>query len=169
MQGPACGQAWAGWTVPLTAPSTGHAPSPLAGGEPALGCALRGLQEDMWVLRCAGGRALRVVRRSGGPGWGWVGAGPLVGLGPGDGLRSLSLDPPALCHLCDEGPACSGPGVRLCTSPGPCGVCHSACPGVCIRAPALHGPAPLVRAPAVPQLQQDALLPHLRACGTRAR
>lgn len=84
------GACW-GLAEPLTVPSAGRAPPPLAGGEPVLRCALRGLQEDVRLLRRACGRALRVVRLAGGAlrvggvlrGGGGCAGGALRGGGPG--------------------------------------------------------------------------------------
>lgn len=85
----------------LTGLSAGHAPPPLARGKSALGRALRGLPKDLLLVRRAGRRALRVVRRPGGAGrrpWGrgGRGAGALEAgagvLGAGrDGCRGQDL------------------------------------------------------------------------------
>lgn len=76
-QGPGWGWGW-GWegqVEPADGPSAGHASAPLAGGEPALQRALRGLPEGVRLLGCAGRPALRVVRHPGGVGCGLVRGG----------------------------------------------------------------------------------------------
>lgn len=80
-----------GRVEPADGPFTGHASPPLAGGEPALQRALRGLQEGVRLLRCARWPALRVVRHPGGAGQGPGGGGRGGGEAWGRGLGGASF------------------------------------------------------------------------------